>query len=140
MKNRYWIYIVVIIVLIQFIPLKQTNPPVVREPNWDSPRTRALAKRTCFNCHSNETVWPWYSKVAPVSWLVTHDVNEGRHHFNVSEWYRTSKEEATEEFLEKEMPPALYLLMHPEAKLNSTERSELLKGLEATFGKPKDHH
>ena len=58
--------------LIQLVPFGRdhTNPPVVQEPKWDSPATRELAKRACFDCHSNETVWPWYSNIAPVSWLV----------------------------------------------------------------------
>lgn len=73
-------------VVVQFIPVDRTNPPVVQEPNWDSPQTRALAERACFDCHSNETKWPWYSKVAPVSWLVAHDVEEGRAALNLSEW------------------------------------------------------
>ena len=64
----------------------QTNPPVKAEPAWDSAETRALAKRACFDCHSNETVWPIYSRVAPVSWLVTRHVVEGREKLNFSEW------------------------------------------------------
>ncbi|MRR33844.1 hypothetical protein EG829_03970, partial [bacterium] len=63
-------------IFIQAVPYGRNhdNPPVVREPNWDSPETRGLAKRVCFDCHSNETVWPWYTWVAPVSWLVYRDV------------------------------------------------------------------
>jgi len=80
-------------VLIQLIPFgrQHTNPPVVREPAWDSPQTRALAKRACFNCHSNETTWPWYSSVAPVSWLTQRDVNGGRSHLNFSEWNKVQR-------------------------------------------------
>jgi len=63
-------------IAIQFIPLDTTNPPVVREPNWDSPQTRDLAKRACFDCHSNETVWPTYAKIAPISWIVSNHVSE----------------------------------------------------------------
>ena len=59
------------LVVIQFVPVERPNPPVLREPNWDSPETRALAQRACFDCHSNETTWPWYSQVAPVSWLTS---------------------------------------------------------------------
>lgn len=64
----------------------QTNPPVTSEPAWDSPQTRALAQRACFDCHSNETKWPIYSRIAPVSFVVTHHVVEGREHLNFSEW------------------------------------------------------
>jgi hypothetical protein len=69
----------------------QTNPPVQSEPAWDSPQTRALAKRACFDCHSNETTWPLYSRVAPVSYIVTNHVVEGREKFNFSEWGATPK-------------------------------------------------
>ena len=74
--------------LIQLVPFGRdhTNPPVVQEPKWDSPATRELAKRACFDCHSNETVWPWYSNIAPVSWLVANDTYEGRDHLNFSDW------------------------------------------------------
>lgn len=63
-----------------------TNPPVVSEPTWDSPETRALAVRACYDCHSNETVWPWYTNVAPVSWLIQREVAEGREELNFSTW------------------------------------------------------
>jgi hypothetical protein len=62
------------------------------EPRWDGPATRALAVRACYDCHSNETVWPWYSHVAPVSWLTQRDVAEGRRKLNFSEWDRGQKE------------------------------------------------
>ena len=82
------IALVLLALLIQLIPYGRdhTNPPVMQEPQWDSPQTRALTKRACFDCHSNETVWPWYSNVAPVSWLIYRDVSKGREHFNFSEW------------------------------------------------------
>src|SRR5579863_9164718 len=75
-------------VLIQVIPAghERVNPAMVQEPAWDTPQTRELAKRACFNCHSNETVWPWYSRIAPVSWLTMRDVKAGRSHLNFSEW------------------------------------------------------
>ena len=76
---------VAVLALSQLIvsPLK-TNPPVVSEPKWDSPQTRTLAKRACFDCHSNETVWPWYSNVPPISWLVVSDTVRGRASLNFS--------------------------------------------------------
>ena len=124
--------------LLQFLPIGRdtTNPPVAAEPNWDSPRTRELFMRACGDCHSNETVWPWYSKVAPVSWLVTRDIQEGRSVFNISEWGRgeNESEEAAALYQEGEMPPGIFLIMHPEARLSSEERQELLNGLMATFG------
>jgi hypothetical protein len=131
--------------LIQLIPYGHghTNPPVMQEPPWDSPQTRALAKRACFDCHSNETVWPWYSNIAPVSWLIYRDVSEGREHFNLSEWDMHPSEpggegageehqhgpEVIKEVLESgEMPPKTYLLLHPEARLSTQELQQLIDG------------
>lgn len=113
-----------------------TNPPVTGEPPWDSPATRELAKRACFDCHSNETVWPWYSHVAPVSWLVQRDTDEGRRKLNFSEWNKPQKEadEAAKAVREGEMPMWIYLPTHPEARLTDAEKQALIQGLEATMG------
>ena len=83
-------WLVGVIVLMQIIPYGRThsNPPVTREPSWDSPRTRELARRACFDCHSNETRWPWYADVAPFSWVVQRDVDIARNVINFSEWDR----------------------------------------------------
>lgn len=112
------------------------NPAVRGEPAWDAPRTRELFFRACKDCHSNETVWPWYAGVAPISWLVQFDVNEGREHFNVSEWGRPKNhgDEAARMVRDGEMPPWFYRPAHPEARLTEIERDELLAGLVATFG------
>lgn len=127
-----------VVLVLQLLPVSASreNPPVSAEPSWDSPRTRELFFRSCADCHSNETHWPWYSKVAPVSWLVTKDVREGREHFNVSEWNRPQDdaEDAAEEFGEGEMPLWIYLPTHPRARFTDAERAELLAGLQATFG------
>jgi len=125
-------------VLIQLVPYgrNHTNPPVQSEPNWDSPETRALAERACFDCHSNETEWPWYSNVAPVSWLVQHDVEEGRPILNFSEWDQGGKPRELEEMWEVlqhgSMPPAVFLPTHPEARLTQAETDALIAGLRAT--------
>lgn len=120
--------------LIQFIPASrpQANPAVVEEPAWDTPQTRALAKRACFNCHSNETVWPWYSQVAPISWLTERDVKEGRSHLNFSEWNKTHPlgDEITEQIDSGSMPLWFYLPMHPEARLTPAEKAALIAGIE----------
>lgn len=73
-------------IAIQFVPVDKSNPPVVSEPKWNSPQTQMLAERACYDCHSNQTKWPWYSSVAPVSWLVSRHVQEGRAELNFSEW------------------------------------------------------
>lgn len=121
--------------LIQLVPYGRdhTNPAVRAEPAWPSPRVRELAVRACFDCHSNESRWPWYSQVAPISWLIQKDVVDGRKHLNFSEWDVAQKhaKEASEELREGEMPPSIYLPLHPEAKLSAAEKAELVAGLEA---------
>lgn len=125
--------------LIQLVPYGRAhdNPSVVSEPNWDSPQTRELAQRACFDCHSNETVWPWYSNVAPVSWLLQRHVEEGRHKLNFSDWSRSEGEEAEEmgeSVVKGSMPLANYLWTHPVARLTDAERTALAEGLNATAG------
>src|ERR1700727_3220150 len=80
--------LIVVFGLMQLVPYGRTheNPPMTEEPPWDSPRTRELAVRACFNCHSNETRWPWYANVAPMSWVVELDVANARETINFSEW------------------------------------------------------
>jgi len=125
-------------VLMQLVPFgrEHDNPPVTQEPAWDSPETRALAVRACFDCHSNQTLWPWYTWVAPASWLVTNDVMGGRHHLNFSTWDRPQKDadEAIEAVLEGYMPLAIYTPLHPEARLSDAERKRLADGFRATPG------
>lgn len=129
------IALVLIFILIQLIPIDRTNPAVTREVQWDSMETRALAQRACFDCHSNETVWPWYSYVAPVSLRVADHVVEGREHLNFSEWDRGNgdAEEIIETIKKGEMPLSDYLLMHSEAKLTAEETQALIEGLQATL-------
>lgn len=120
---------------IQFIQFRRTNPPVVAEPAWNSTLTRDLVRRACFDCHSNETAWPWYSRVAPVSWLVAHHVDEGREHLNFSEIDGSERvAKIAKEIREGEMPTADYAWMHPHARLTSAEKDSLIAGLERTFG------
>jgi len=143
MKYKILGAVVFLAIAIQFIPYGKNHSTlsVVAEPKWDSPRTKELFVRACADCHSNETKWPWYSNIAPVSWLVQYDVEEGREHFNVSMWGIQKKnegDEAKEEFDEGEMPPWFYVLPHPEARLSESETKELSKGLFATFGKKND--
>lgn len=131
---------VVVAVAIQFVPYGKTytNPPIISEPTWDSPRTKELFNNACANCHSNQTTYPWYSKIAPVSWLVASDVEEGREHFNVSTWGAQKKnkgDEAAKELRSGDMPPWFYLPTHPEARLTQEQTQELITGLEKTFGK-----
>jgi mono/diheme cytochrome c family protein len=141
------IILLLALIAIQFVPVNRLNPPVVQEPAWDSPQTQSLAERACFDCHSNETEWPWYSQIAPASWLVADHVQEGRAKLNFSEWGLAKNddeeeheeegeevEEIVEEVQEGEMPLPSYLLLHPEARLTEAEIEQLSRGLEATFG------
>jgi hypothetical protein len=116
---------------IQLVPYGRdhANPPVVLEPVWPSAETRELAVRACFDCHSNETVWPWYSNVAPMSWLIQRDVEEGRDELNFSEWHRDQDDDAAETVLDGSMPPARYLPLHSDARLTDEQRRSLAAGL-----------
>jgi len=124
-----------IVVLIQFIPISRSNPAITREVAWNTPETRALAQRACFDCHSNETVWPWYSYVAPISLRVAGHVSNGRNHLNFSAWDQPNEDfDEIRKVLERgEMPLSDYLLMHAEAKLSDAEKQELLEGLRETL-------
>lgn len=127
---------VIVLLLLQALPfLHPDNPPVINEADWDRPETRSLAKRACFDCHSNETVWPWYAKVAPMSWLVVYDVRKGRSEFNFSDWHAgdMSGRKADEAIRSGKMPLPRYLLLHPEARLTDAEKTELRSGLLATM-------
>ncbi|MFT3713734.1 MAG: heme-binding domain-containing protein [Archangium sp.] len=124
---------VAVLVLIQAIRPEHTNPEVTGDIVGVPPDVKLVLKKACYDCHSNETVWPWYSQVAPVSWLVARDVNDGRKHLNFSVWEtyeqkrKTHKlEEIEGEVSEGEMPMAIYLPMHPEAKLTEAEKNALI--------------
>lgn len=130
--------IVALLLVAQILPYgrRSPNPRVIREPAWDSAATRQLAQHACFDCHSNETVWPWYTGVAPVSWLLASHVREGRKTLNFSEWDRRQPEakDSAETVRTGTMPPWPYVLLHPKARLSDTEREALIRGFEATFG------
>ena len=130
--KKILIVLVVILIGIQFIPVERTNPPV----SWDinpPANISEILRTSCYDCHSNETIWPWYSKIAPVSFLVAGDVNEGRKHLNFSEWgkYEADKrekilEEIVEEIEKEAMPLTSYTFTHPNAKLDD-HRIKLIK-------------
>jgi len=127
------IVIVVIIILIgiQFVPVSKTNPPVTGEIK--APRNvMQILGNSCYDCHSNEVKWPWYSNVAPMSWLVAYDVKEAREHINFSEWQSYSGEDKSEnieemweEVEEGNMPLWYYLPLHPEAKLSDKDKETI---------------
>jgi heme-binding protein len=129
---------VVTILILQLVPYGRhhTNPTGRVEPRWDTLATRGLAVRACYDCHSSETVWPWYSHVAPMSWLVQRDVDEGRRKLNFSEWDRPQKEarESAKTVRKGKMPPWFYSLIQQDARLTAAETEALIHGLQATLG------
>ncbi|MCA9908614.1 MAG: heme-binding domain-containing protein [Anaerolineae bacterium] len=142
MSRRLGIAIVVVVViallmvLIGNVATAHTNPPVTYTIQWDSPETEALARAACFDCHSNETVWPWYSYVAPMSILVAHDVEEGREKMNFSTGHgELEGREMAEQIERGAMPLGIYLPLHPEANLSDAQKAQLIQGLRATFGR-----
>jgi hypothetical protein len=132
--------------LIQLVPYGRNhdNPPVFNEPAWDNLQAQELAISACYDCHSNETVWPWYSTIAPISWLVQRDVEEGREYLNFSEWGNGTREgeegeEMAEVIFEGEMPPSYYLITHPEARLSDSEKAVLAQSLTTIGGGESEH-
>jgi hypothetical protein len=125
--------VVILLVVSQFIQSDRSNPPTNPESTFGvvakpSPEVAAIVKRACYDCHSNNTVWPWYSRIAPVSWLVADDVKEGRAHMNFSEWGLLGADvaqkrlmSACDEVKAGGMPLWQYRLMHPEAKLSEQD-------------------
>ena len=126
-----------VFLLMQAIPYGRThsNPPTIQEPAWDSPRTRELAVRACFDCHSNETRWPWYANVAPFSWVVQHDVEVARDVLNFSAWQVQFALAPSSGLSVRtgNMPPVKYRMAHPEAQMTPAELAQLADGLDATL-------
>ncbi len=135
--------LIILFGVIQFIPYgkEKHNPPVVAEPKWDSAKTKEIFMRACADCHSHQTKYPWYSSIAPISWMMANHIEEGREHFNVSMWGIQKKndgDEAAKEVEEGEMPLTSYLLAHPEARLSQEEKQLFIEGLKKTFGEKKE--
>jgi hypothetical protein len=151
-RKLIWIFATLgaVFALLQFTNPPRTNPPVA--PGHDLMATNAppaeiaaLMHSACYDCHSYETKWPWYSHVAPVSWLVANDVTRGRERLNFSEWPRALPERAakrleriSEEVDYQDMPPAKYTVLHPEARLTADQRRQFIHWAdqEATRLKP----
>jgi hypothetical protein len=121
----------VLLVAIQLVPVDRSNPPVQGVVDAPEPAL-AVLRRACFDCHSNQTRWRWYAYVAPVSWIVAHDVEEARGELNFTEWNHASArqrakaaEESYEEASEGHMPLPRYLRAHPEARLTEADLSAL---------------
>lgn len=139
MSRKKWILLIVVMVLaaIQLVRPAMTNPPVDPSRTLQAtaqvpPQIDSILRRSCYDCHSSETRWPWYSKVAPSSWLLASDVDEGRREVNFSNWAAFDKQRAVkrltkicEEVRGGDMPPWYYLPMHPPAKLSDADHQLL---------------
>ncbi len=121
-----------VLLAMQLIPVDHSNPPVESDVQAP-PAVMAVLKRSCHDCHSNETTWPWYSRVAPLSWFVAGHVHEGREHLNFSRW-PTYDFDAQDLILREiytvirkdEMPLKTYLMGHPDARLSEQDKQTLL--------------
>jgi Haem-binding domain len=136
--------LVAVFALLQFTNPARTNPPVVNDltaSNAPPPEVVALLHAACYDCHSHETKWPLYSRIAPSSWLVVSDVNEGRKHLDFSNWPTNpaaiaKKLDRINEVLDyREMPPKKYTMLHPEARLTGVQRQQLLDWSDAAANK-----
>jgi hypothetical protein len=127
----------VVFIAIQFVPVERSNQPVDPNRTFQAkvnvpPYIDRLVSRSCYDCHSNETDWPWYSYIAPSSWLLSADVQNGRSLLNFSNWdYNMFRsvgrlDQMAEEVYQGRMPLPIYLIMHPDAKLSNTEKDSLL--------------
>lgn len=130
-SQRIGLTVLAVLLAIQFVPVGRTNPPVETDIPT-SPEVKMVLRRACYDCHSHETVWPWYSHVAPLSWIVAHDVQEGRAELNFSTWNRYSAQEqmkklkeSWKEVQEGAMPPWLYSTPHRQARLSAQDRTLL---------------
>jgi hypothetical protein len=125
------IALVVVLLMAQFVRMDKSNPPV-RSDLTAPAEVTSIVRRACYNCHSNETSWPWYAEIAPVSWLVANDVREGREHLNFSEWgsydggtQSHKLRDIAEEVQDGEMPPWYYSVAHGESRLAPSERNRI---------------
>lgn len=130
------ISIIALFIIMQLIPVNQINPPVVQKAVLPT-EVQSILQESCFDCHSNETEWPWYSRIAPGSFLITHDVVEGRKHLNFSDFsgmdaFDSSDvaDEILEVLEEGSMPLPPYLILHPNASLSDSETQILMQWAE----------
>lgn len=130
LRRALWLGLAALVIA-QAFRTDKTNPPA-QQNVAAPPEVAAVLRRACYDCHSNETVWPWYSNVAPISWLLARDVREGRRELNFSAWnaYDAKKQakklkETAKEVANGGMPPWLYTAMHPHAALSQIDAERL---------------
>ncbi len=135
MRRAAWPAVVAVaVVAMQLIAVEKTNPPV-RGDIPAPPAVKATLRAACYDCHSNQTRWPWYGAAAPVSWLVAHEVNEGRRRLNFSDWEDYAADPGTARHKLEEiadfvgngaMAPWYYRMMHPQARLSPVQRATII--------------
>lgn len=125
--------LIAVFIVVQFVPVARVNPTERGQPAAPS-EVQALLQRACYDCHSNETQWPWYSRVAPVSFLIAHDVTDGRRELNFSIWTQYNErrkarkmKEIAEQVEKDKMPQWYYVSLHPDAKLSVADRELIIK-------------
>ncbi|MCB9360486.1 MAG: heme-binding domain-containing protein [Flavobacteriales bacterium] len=145
MKKKILIGVVLLLVIIQFFRIDKTNPEVIQENDFIAitnppEEIAAIIKTSCYDCHSFETKYPWYTNISPIAWWVKHHINEGREELNFSEWgtfkekrKKHKLEECIEMVEENEMPLESYLITHSDSKLSDSQKTELLKWFKAEF-------
>lgn len=143
MKKKILLGLLIAFVLAQFIRIDKTNPPVVAANDIlnmsSAPEdVKIMMKKACYDCHSNETKYPWYMDIAPVSWWTKNHVNAARGSLNYSEWSsypadakKHKLEESALKVRKKWMPISSYLIAHPEARISEEEREVLAKWFES---------
>lgn len=132
-----------LLIVFQLFRIDKTNPPLDKSKDIltitnAAPKIASILKISCYDCHSNEVTYPWYTNVAPVSWWIKKHINEGRRHLNFSEWgnYTSKKadhklEECIENVQEGEMPMSSYTLIHKDAEISKEQKNALLKWFKA---------
>jgi len=127
------IFLVIATVAMQFIPVERSNPSDRGQPAAP-PEVTTILRRACYDCHSNETSWPWYAKLAPISFLLSRDVKDGRKELNFSTWDRYDAprkgrklKEIIKELKDGDMPPWYYVPVHPDAKLSNADREAIIR-------------
>ena len=139
LKIAKWFAIVLVglLLIAQFVRPARTNPPVdesqtIQTRTQMTPEVAAIFDRSCRDCHSNKTVWPWYTNVAPISWFIANHVNEGRHSLNLSEWGRLDRDkqdrklrQICDEIQDGVMPLSTYTPLHPGSQLSEQDKKTL---------------
>ncbi|MCB0280002.1 MAG: heme-binding domain-containing protein [Calditrichaeota bacterium] len=144
MLKKIGIGLVAVIIIIQFFQPTRENPPVVADIQTNK-EIKDILKRSCYDCHSNEVRWPWYSYVMPVGWIIADDVSEARREVNFSRWgeYETRRKlrklnEVKEEIEEGKMPMASYEFMHGDSELSDADKSMIYQWVEQSIAELKN--